>query len=101
MQLIHIRSLQGGENAIREYLAENVRYPESAQNKGIQGRVYVSFVVDVNGNVKDCVVARGVDKDLDIEAMRVVASLPEWKPGEHKGQKVCVAYTIPINFILR
>jgi len=90
----------GGEEALRKFIAMNVKYPVKAQKNGVQGRVYISFVVDKQGKVKNCSVARGVNKDLNKEAMRVVGSLPKWKPGIHKGKKVNVSYTVPINFVL-
>lgn len=90
----------GGEKALREFIANSVRYPVVAQENGIQGRVYVSFTVDKTGMVKDAEVARGVDPSLDQEALRVVKGLPQWSPGKQKGEAVDVRYTVPIQFAL-
>lgn len=91
----------GGENALRQFISNNVKYPEAAQQKGIQGRVYVTFVVDKEGNTANAKIVRGVDPSLDMEALRVVNSLPKWKPGYQKGEAVNVSYTVPINFALK
>jgi TonB family protein len=91
----------GGEAALRNFIASNVQYPQSAQANGIQGRVYVQFIVTSNGSVADATIARGVDPLLDREALRVVRSLPRWKPGQQRGMAVNVSYTIPINFSLQ
>lgn len=91
----------GGELALREYIANAVKYPEIAQKNGIQGKVYVTFVVSKDGSIANCKIARGVDPSLDKEALRVVNSLPKWKPGKQRGQTVNVSYTVPINFVLQ
>ncbi len=90
----------GGEMALRKHIANAVKYPEIAQEKGIQGKVYVTFVVSKDGTIADCKIARGVDPSLDKEALRVVNELPKWQPGKQKGEFVNVSYTIPINFQL-
>lgn len=91
----------GGDLALRKYIANTVKYPEEAQRNGIQGKVYVSFVVGKDGYVKNVKIARGVAPSLDKEALRVVNSLPMWKPGKQRGQYVNVSYTVPINFVLQ
>jgi TonB family protein len=91
----------GGEMALRQYIANNVDYPDDAQKGGIQGKVYVSFVVSKDGSVADAKIARGVNPSLDEEALRVVNSLPKWIPGKQKGEYVNVSYTVPINFVLQ
>jgi TonB family protein len=91
----------GGEMALRTYIANAIEYPVIAQEKGIQGKVYVTFVVGKDGSVVNCSIARGVDPSLDGEALRVVNSLPKWKPGMQKGKSVNVSYTVPINFVLQ
>ncbi len=91
----------GGEMAFREYIANTVKYPVVAQEKGIQGKVYVSFVVTKDGGVADAKIARGVAPSLDQEALRVVNNLPKWQPGKQRGKAVNVSYTIPINFVLQ
>lgn len=91
----------GGELALRKYIAENVKYPEDAKEKGIQGRAYVSFVIDKEGNVANVKLARGIGfESIDNEALRVVSLLPKWKPGMQGGKVVNVSYTIPIIFKL-
>ncbi len=91
----------GGEVALREFIAKNVSYPPIAQENGIQGKVYVTFVVSADGSVKNAKIARGVDPILDQEALRVVYLMPRWKPGKQRGQNVNVSYTVPISFVLQ
>lgn len=90
----------GGVDALMTEIATNVKYPEEAKTKGIQGKVYVSFVIDEQGKVTDAKIARGVEPSLDKESLRVVNELKTWKPGKEKGQVVKVAHTIPINYAL-
>ena len=90
----------GGEVALRNFIAENIKYPAEAKSKGIQGKVFVTFVVSKTGKTESAKIARGVDPLLDSEALRVVASLPEWKPGKQRGVNVNVSYTIPVQFKL-
>jgi protein TonB len=91
----------GGELALRKFIAENVRYPEMAKENDIQGTVYVRFVVDTDGSVKNVEVIRGVDPLLDKEAIRVIQSLPKWKPGKQRGKAVKVSHSVPIKFALQ
>ncbi|MDX9883908.1 MAG: energy transducer TonB [Prolixibacteraceae bacterium] len=91
----------GGELALRKFIAQSIKYPVIAQENGIQGKVYVNFVVDKDGSVTNAKIARGVDPSLDKEALRVVNSLPKWKPGKQRGKAVKVSYTVPINFVLQ
>ncbi len=91
----------GGESTLRKFLAESVKYPAIALENGVQGRVFVSFVVDKNGDVTNVKIARGIDTSLDKEAIRVVQSMPKWTPGMQRGKAVRVAYTVPINFVLK
>jgi protein TonB len=91
----------GGEAALRRFIANAIKYPQIAQENGIQGRVYIQFVVDKDGSVTQASVARGVDPSLDKEALRVVNSLPKWKAGMQRGKPVKVSYTVPINFQLQ
>lgn len=89
----------GGNDAMRKYLVENIKYPAVAGEVGV-GRVFVSFVIDKDGSVTDAQVVRGVDPLLDKEALRVVNAMPKWKPGIQYGKAVKVKYTVPINFSL-
>jgi protein TonB len=93
--------LDGGEAGLRAWIAKAIEYPVIAQENGIQGKVYVTFVVDKDGSVSDAKVIRGVDPSLDKEALRVVNSLPKWKPGKQRGKPVRVSYTVPISFVLQ
>ena len=90
----------GGVNELLKYLSKNVRYPEAAKKAKKQGRVVVQFVVDKEGNITNPSVVRGVDKDLDAEAVRVISSMPRWTPGMQDGKAVAVKYTIPVMFRL-
>ena len=91
----------GGDLALRKYIATSIKYPVIAQENGIQGKVYVTFVVNKQGRVENARIARGVDPSLDKEALRVVNSLPPWKPGKQRGKPVKVSFTVPINFVLQ
>lgn len=91
----------GGDLALRQWIASNIKYPVIAAENGIQGRVFVQFVVNTDGSITDVRVARGVDPSLDQEAIRVVRTLPKWKPGKQRGKPVRVSYTVPINFQLQ
>lgn len=90
----------GGELGLRKYIAMNVKYPQEAREKGIEGKVYVRFTITKTGNVADVQIAHGVDSILDNEAIRVINTLPKWQAAESNGQKVSVYYTVPINFKL-
>ncbi len=90
----------GGPAALMEYLSKNIRYPEEAHKKNIQGRVIVTFVVEKDGSIADARVVRSIDPLLDAEALRVVNSMPNWTPGIQRGKAVRVKYTIPVTFKL-
>ena len=90
----------GGDLGLMKFIQKNVRYPAIAKEYNITGKVYVSFIVDKKGNVTNVKIVRGVDKNLDAEAVRVVSSLPKYKPGKRRGKAVRVMFTIPINFTL-
>ncbi len=91
----------GGQLALRKFIAQAVKYPVIAQENGIQGKVFVNFVVGKDGSITGAKISRGVDPSLDKEALRVVNSLPKWKPGKQGGKAVRVSYTVPINFQLQ
>lgn len=90
----------GGEAELLKFIAENTKYPEIAKENGIQGRVFIQFVIDKNGRVTNVTIAKGVDPYLDAEALRVVKSLPNWTPGKQRGKPVPVTFVVPINFKL-
>ena len=87
-----------GNDGLVKYLSENIKYPKKALKNGVTGKVFVQFVIDKTGKVTNVVAVRGVDKSLDKEAVRVIKSMPKWKPGMKDGNPVKVKYTIPINF---
>lgn len=95
-------SFPGGEDALNKYLSKNIRYPHVAQENGISGTVFVQFVVDSDGNIKD-VKTVGATKGggLEEEATRVVKTMPKWKPGKQNGRFVSVQYNLPIRFTLQ
>ena len=90
----------GGDLGLMKYIQKNVKYPPIAKEYNITGKVYVQFIVYKSGTVTNVKVVRGVDKNLDAEAVRVVKSLPKYKPGKQRGKPVRVMFTIPINFTL-
>lgn len=90
----------GGMSALQQYIMENVKYPVEALEKGIQGRVYLSFVVEKDGTLTQIKVERGVSAELDSEAKRVVRAMPKWKPGEAAGRTVRTRCRLPIAFVL-
>jgi len=91
----------GGNNALLSYLGKSVKYPVIAQENGIQGTVYLSFIISEKGKVTDVSVLRGVDPSLDKEAVRVVSLMPDWKPGKQGTKAVKVSYQVPIRFTLQ
>ena len=87
-----------GNEGLAKYLSDNIKYPKKALKNSITGKVFVQFVIDKTGKVTNVVAVRGVEKSLDKEAVRVIKSMPKWKPGMKDGQPVKVKYTIPIIF---
>ncbi len=90
----------GGQDALMKYLANNLNYPKAALTASISGRVIISFVIEADGTISNIKVVRGVNKDLDAEAIRVVQSMPKWIPGKQRGKAVRVQYTLPVKFVL-
>lgn len=91
----------GGQPALMRWLSNNMRYPEAAQQNDIQGRVIVKFVVEKDGSIGNVQIAKGVDKDLDREALRVVKKMPKWQPGKNNGQAVRSYFNLPVTFRLQ
>ncbi len=91
----------GGEKARMKYLAENIDYPQLARESGIQGTVYVTFVVEKDGSVTDVRILRGIGGGCDEEALEVVRNMPKWKPGKQRGKPVRVQFNMPIRFTLQ
>ncbi len=94
-------SFPGGEGKLFEFLGKNIKYPQMATDAGISGVVYVTFVVGKDGKINDVKVLRGIGGGCDEEAVRVVKSMPAWKPGKQRGKAVTVQYNLPIRFTLR
>ena len=94
-------SFPGGDAAMMKWLSNNVRYPESAQQNDIQGRVIVKFVVEKDGSIGQATILKGVDKDLDREAIRVVKKMPKWQPGKNNGVAVRSYFNLPVVFRLQ
>ena len=88
----------GGQAAMMKWLSNNVRYPESAQQNDIQGRVVVKFVVEKDGSIGHATIVKGVDRDLDREALRVVSKMPKWQPGKNNGVPVRSYFNLPVMF---
>ncbi len=88
----------GGPNEMMKYLQENIKYPQSAKDNKIEGRVFVTFVVEKDGSITNATVLRGIDKECDAEALRVVSSMPKWNPGQQDGKNVRTQFTIPIIY---
>ena len=91
----------GGEQKLMEYVAKNIKYPQIARETGIQGRVFIGFVVEPDGSVSNVKLLRGIGGGCDEEAMRVVKSMPKWTPGKQRGKAVRVSYQIPVMFKLQ
>jgi protein TonB len=90
----------GGDVARMKFLQDNIKYPQMARESGIQGTVYVTFVVERNGNVTDVKILRGIGGGCDEEAVRVVQNMPKWEPGKQRGKPVRVQFNMPIKFTL-
>ena len=90
----------GGQEALVQYMMNNIKYPENAGKNGIQGTVFVTFVVGKDGSISNAKVLRGVDKELDEEALRVINGMPNWKPGKEKGKPVKVQFNLPVAYKL-
>ena len=93
-------SFPGGTEALMKWLSKNLKYPASAQENSIQGRVLVQFVVNKDGSIVEPKVLRSVDPALDKEALRVVSAMPKWQPGKQRGKTVRVRFTLPVTFRL-
>jgi protein TonB len=91
----------GGMAECMKFLGKNIKYPTISQENGVSGKVIVQFVVNKDGSVVDPVVVRSVDPYLDKEALRVISTMPKWKPGKQRGKPVRVRYTVPVTFRLQ
>lgn len=90
----------GGQEALMQFLRQEVKYPKEAEEKGLQGRVVVRYIIEKDGSISEVEIAKSVNEYLDAEAIRVVNAMPKWKPGKQKGENVRVKYTLPISFRL-
>ena len=91
----------GGNGALNKWLSSNIRYPESAQKQGVQGRVVVKFIVEKDGSVSNVEVVKSASPELDAEAVRVIKAMPNWTPGKNNGKLIRVYFTLPITFTLQ
>lgn len=90
----------GGQEALMQFLRQEVKYPKEAEEKGLQGRVVVRYIIEKDGSISEVEIVKSVNEYLDAEAIRVVNAMPKWKPGKQKGENVRVKYTLPISFRL-
>ena len=91
----------GGMDSLRSYLQENIHYPQEAIDSGIEGRVFVNFVVEEDGSITSAKVMRGLGYGCDEEAIRLVSNMPKWKPGTQREVPVRVSYNLPIKFEMK
>jgi periplasmic protein TonB len=91
----------GGMSELAAYLSKNLRYPRAATQAGVQGRVFVQFVVLTDGSIADVTVLKGIGFGCDEEAARVIKAMPKWKPGVQSGRAVRVRFNLPIAFLLQ
>lgn len=91
----------GGDESRVKFLRENIKFPQMARESGIEGTVYVTFVVEKSGKISSVKVLRGIGGGCDEEAIRVIKQMPDWKPGKQNGQAVRVQFNMPIKFTLQ
>ena len=94
-------SFPGGETALNRFLASNIEYPTMARESDIQGKVFLTFVVEKDGSITDVKLLRGIGGGCDDEAIRVVKIMPKWSPGKQNGRTVRVQFTLPVKFVLQ
>jgi periplasmic protein TonB len=93
-------SFPGGQKQFYKYMAKNIHYPASAVNSNTQGKVYLNFTIEKDGSIDNIKVVKGVSKDINAEAIRVLKSSPKWIPGTHHDKPIPFRYSIPMNFEL-
>jgi protein TonB len=86
---------------VSQYIGENLKYPQSAKERNVQGKVVVKFEVNEAGDVVNARIAQGLDAECDSEALRVIQNMPRWKPGKQNGKPVKVTFTLPLEFMLK
>lgn len=97
---VKIPTFPGGSLELIEYIARHLKYPKKAKDKGIHGRVIVSFIIDCDGSISDAKIVRGIDPDCDKEALRLINGMPRWIPAQQNGENIGVRLTLPIIFKL-
>lgn len=90
----------GGDEGRMKFFKDNMKYPEEAKKQGIQGVIFVTFVIETDGRVTDARILRGLGYGLEEEALRVVNMMPNWIPGKQRGENVRVQFNMPIRFTL-
>ena len=93
-------SFPGGEKNLFKFLKNNTNYPELSRQRGTQGKVIASFVVEKDGSISDIKILKGVDQYIDQESIKVIKAMPKWKPGKQMGKKVRVRQILPLKFTL-
>ena len=91
----------GGPEALKQYIRKNLKYPADAINRKVQGTVVLSFIIEKDGSIKRVIITKNVDPVLDFEAVRIIASMPQWQPASSKGKAIASMIVLPINFAMR
>ena len=91
----------GGPEALKQYIRKNLKYPADAINRKVQGTVVLSFIIEKDGSIKRVIITKNVDPILDFEAVRIIASMPQWQPASSKGKPIASMIVLPINFAMR
>jgi TonB family protein len=94
-------SFPGGESALQQYIHNNLQYPEAAKQSGIEGKVYLTFTVGTSGRVKEIKIAKGVSKEINAEAIRLISNMPKWEPGKQNGKPTSMKHYLTIDFSIR
>ncbi len=90
----------GGMDSMYAYIGENLKYPELAKEKGIEGRVFVSFIIEKDGSISNVKILRGIGGGCEEAAVEMIKNMPRWKPGKQRGKPVRFQFTLPIKFEL-
>lgn len=98
---VEMAQFPGGDKALQEWIANNVKYPDEAHKENLEGRVFIGFMVNKDGQVEDAKVLKGAAPSLNKEAVRVINIMPKWEAAKYKGENVSMSYTVPINFALQ
>ena len=91
----------GGLDSMYAYIVKNLKYPEAAKEKGIEGRVFVSFIIEKDGSISNILIKRAIGGGCEEAAVEMIKNMPKWKPGKQRGKPVRVKYTVPVNFRLQ